>query len=100
MPNAGRVSDMGIFKGRGPKEIIVAGVEHFRWKRQAQMHFAEKYAFVGEQLQKLCADTGLLSVEAKVDTGTWFLENAYKGCYEKYSSIKVFATANKWEVDL
>lgn len=89
---------MGLFKDCKPNLAI--GAACFERYTNAKDYFADKYAFVGEQLQKLCTDTGLLSVEAKVGTGTWFLKNTYKGGYEKYDCIIVFATAKNWKVEL
>lgn len=59
---------MSLFKSRRQNMVLV-GTTSFRYSRDAKEYFGEKYGFVGEQLQKLCADTGLMSVVAKVDTG-------------------------------
>ena len=100
MPNAERVSDMGLFKSRRQNTVLV-GTTSFRYTSDAKAYFGDKYDFVGEQLQKLCADTGLMSVVAKVDTGEWFKEtyNYRAGrVYEKRDCVKIAATSKKWEV--
>lgn len=58
---------MGLFDWR--KSGLVVGAKSFYYRSSAREYFAEKYAFVGEQLQKLCSDTGLKSVEAEISTG-------------------------------
>lgn len=91
---------MGILKSRRQNTVLV-GTTSFRRSSDAKAYFGEKYGFVGEQLQKLCADTGLMSVVAKVDTGEWFRER-YRypvgWVYEKSDCVKIAATSKKWEV--
>lgn len=91
---------MGLFKNR-KQDTVLVGTTSFRYTSDAKAYFGDKYDFVGEQLQKLCADTGLMSVVAKVDTGEWFKET-YKHpvgrIYEKRDGVKIAATAKKWEV--
>ena len=72
---------MGLFKDHEPNLAI--GAACFERYTNAKDYFADKYAFVGEQLQKLCTDTGLLSVEAKVGTGTSVLEKHLQGRLRK-----------------
>lgn len=91
---------MGILKSRRQNTVLV-GTTSFNRMSDAKAYFSEKYGFVGEQLQKLCADTGLLSVAAEVDTGEWFRrEHEYHvgWVYKKHDCIKIAATSNKWEV--
>ena len=91
---------MGIFKNR-KQDTVLVGTTSFKYTSDAEAYFGEKYGFVGEQLQKLCADTGLMSVGAKVDTGEWFKETYAYGAgrvYEKRDGVKIAATAKKWEV--
>ncbi len=91
---------MGIFKNLLETKSTLVEVADFGGSLDAKEHFADKYGFVGEQLQKLCSDTGLLVVEAEVDTGAWFLKSGYKGSYEKHDSVRIKATARKWWVNL
>lgn len=91
---------MGIFKSRRQNTVLV-GTTSFRYPSDAMAYFSEKYGFVGEQLQKLCADTGLMRVAAEVDTGEWFKETyEYRvgRVYKKHDRIKIAATSEKWEV--
>lgn len=91
---------MGIFKSRRQNTVLV-GTTSFRYPSDAMAYFSEKYGFVGEQLQKLCADTGLMRVAAEVDTGEWFKETyEYRvgRVYKKHDRIKIAATSKKWEV--
>lgn len=59
---------MSILKSRRQNTVLV-GTTSFSRTSDAKSYFSEKYGFVGEQLQKLCAETGLLRVAAEVDTG-------------------------------
>lgn len=91
---------MGILKSRRQNTVLV-GTTSFRRSSDAKTYFSEKYGFVGEQLQKLCADTGLMRVAAEVDTGEWFKETYeyHVGMvYKKHDCIKIAATSKKWEV--
>lgn len=91
---------MGILKSRRQNTVLV-GTTSFRRRSDAEAYFSEKYGFVGEQLQKLCADTGLMGVVATVDTGEWFKETyEYRvgTVYKKHDCIKIAATSKKWEV--
>ena len=91
---------MSLFKSRRQNTVLV-GTTSFRYTSDAKAYFGDKYGFVGEQLQKLCADTGLMSVVAKVDTGEWFKEG-YKypvgKIYKKHDCIKIAATSKEWKV--
>lgn len=89
---------MGILKSSRQNTVIV-GTTSFKRRSDAKAYFGEKYGFVGEQLQKLCADTGLMSVVAKVDTAEWFREtHEYRvgWVYKKHSCIEIAATSKKW----
>lgn len=91
---------MSLFKSRRQNTVLV-GTTSFRRSSDAKEYFTEKYGFVGEQLQKLCADTGLMRVAAEVDTGEWFKETCeYRvgRVYKKHDRIKIAATSKKWEV--
>lgn len=91
---------MGILKSRRQNTVLV-GTTSFRRTSDAEAYFSEKYGFVGEQLQKLCTDTGLMSVVAKVDTGEWFKETyEYRvgKVYRKRDCVKIAATSKEWEV--
>ncbi len=91
---------MSILKSRRQNTVLV-GTTSFRHPSDAMAYFSEKYGFVGEQLQKLCAETGLLHVAAEVDTGEWFketYENRVGRVYKKHDRIKISATSKKWEV--
>lgn len=95
-----KANDMGILKNRRQNTVLV-GTTSFKRGSDAEAYFSEKYGFVGEQLQKLCADTGLLRVAAEVDTGEWFRER-YRypvgRVYEKCDYIKIAATSKEWKV--
>lgn len=91
---------MSLFKSRRQNTVLV-GTTSFRYPSDAMEYFGEKYGFVGEQLQKLCADTGLMSVAATVDTGEWFKEEyEYRvgKIYKKHDCIKIAATSKEWKV--
>ena len=91
---------MSILKSRRQNTVLV-GMTSFRRRSDAEAYFSEKYGFVGEQLQKLCAETGLLRVTVEVDTGEWFKETYefYVGTvYKKHDCIKIAANSKKWEV--
>nr|DAQ81397.1 MAG TPA: hypothetical protein [Caudoviricetes sp.] len=91
---------MSILKSRRQNTVLV-GTTSFRYPSDAMAYFSGKYGFVGEQLQKLCAETGLLRVAAEVDTGEWFKETyEYRvgRVYKKHDRIKIAATSKKWEV--
>lgn len=91
---------MSILKSRRQNTVLV-GTTSFKRPSDAIAYFSEKYGFVGEQLQKLCADTGLLSVAAEVDTGEWLKEeyDYYLGkIYKKRDCIKIAATSKEWKV--
>lgn len=91
---------MGILKSRR-KNTVLVGTTSFRRTSDAKAYFSEKYGFVGEQLQKLCADTGLLSVDAEVDTGEWFKEtydSHFGKVYKKHDCVKISATSKEWKV--
>ncbi len=91
---------MGLFKSRRQNTVLV-GTTSFRYTSDAKAYFADKYGFVGEQLQKLCADTGLMSVVAKVDTGEWFKETyecRVGRVYKKHDCIEIAATSKEWKV--
>lgn len=91
---------MSILKSRRQNTVLV-GTTSFRYLSDAMEYFGEKYGFVGEQLQKLCADTGLMSVVAKVDTGEWFRETyEYRvgKVYKKHDCIEIAATSKGWKV--
>lgn len=95
-----KANDMGILKSRRQNTVLV-GTTSFSRTSDAKTYFSEKYGFVGEQLQKLCAETGLLRIVAKVDTGEWFSEtHEYRvgWVYKKHSCIEIAATSKKWEV--
>lgn len=87
---------MGLFNWR--KNGLVVGAKSFYYRSSAREYFAEKYAFVGEQLQKLCSDTGLKSVEAEISTGEWFLEVSTCADCLKFDTIKILATPESWKV--
>ena len=59
---------MSIFK-RKKTEVSLVEVSHFDRYSDAKEYFEGKYGFIGYQLVKLCAETGLLKVSAKVETG-------------------------------
>lgn len=91
---------MSILKSRKQNTVLV-GTTSFSRTSDAKAYFSEKYGFVGEQLQKLCADTGLLRVAAEVDTGEWFREEyeyPVGWVYKKHDCVKIAATSKKWEV--
>ena len=91
---------MSLFKSHKQNTVLV-GTTSFRYLSDAMEYFSEKYGFVGEQLQKLCAETGLLRVVAEVDTGEWFRETyEYRvgRVYKKHDRIKIAATSKKWKV--
>lgn len=87
---------MGLFGGR--KGGFIAAAKSFNYRNTAREYFGEKYGFVGEQLQKLCADTGLMNVSAEIDTGEWFVESYSGGEYFRYKSVKIYATPEQWKV--
>ena len=100
MSDTRKTNDMGILKSRRQNTVLV-GTTSFKRSSDAEAYFGEKYGFVGEQLQKLCADTGLLSVVAKVDTGEWFKESYdyhFGKIYKKRDCVKIAATSKEWEV--
>ena len=91
---------MSLFKSRRQNTVLV-GTTSFRYSSDAKAYFSEKYGFVGEQLQKLCAGTGLMRVAAEVDTGEWFKEtyDYHSGkVYKKRDCIKIAATSKEWKV--
>lgn len=91
---------MSILKSRRQNTVLVETTS-FKRRSDAEAYFGEKYGFVGEQLQKLCADTGLMSVVAKVDTGEWFKETyeyPVGKVYKKHYCVKIAATSKEWEV--
>ena len=91
---------MSIFK-RKKAEVNIVEVSHFDSYRDAKEYFEGKYDFIGDQLVKLCAETGLLKVSAKVETGEWFILANYRGTeYKKRGSITVEATAKRWKVSV
>lgn len=91
---------MSIFK-RKKTEVSLVEVSHFDSYSDAREYFEGKYGFIGDQLMKLCAETGLLKVSAKVETGEWFILVGYRGNeYQKCSSIAVEATAERWKVSV
>lgn len=91
---------MSIFKHK-KAEVSLVEVSHFDSYSDAKEYFEGKYGFIGDQLVKLCAETGLLKVSAKVETGEWFILAGYRGTeYQKRSSIAVEATAERWKVSV